>query len=187
MPAPGAGNIELPGSVDMYTFTGAAGQKVFVDQLTASSCSLTWSLTGPGRRHRARLPRASARDPGQITLGAAGTYTLKVLATGSTTGTYSFRITNVAPPQSFAYTVGATVVNGTPAAGAGNIEAPGSVDTYTFTAVAGQKVFVDQLHRVELLADVVADRPERRHRVRHPGHLRRPGPVHPGGAPARTR
>ena len=142
MPAAGAGNIELPGSVDTYTFTGAAGQKVFVDQLAASSCSLTWSLTGPGDA-TVMDSRGICADPGQITLGAAGTYTLKVLATGSTTGTYSFRITDVAAPQSFAYTVGTTVVNGTPAAGAGNLESPGSVDTYTFNVVAGQKVFVD--------------------------------------------
>ena len=142
VPAAGAGNIELPGSVDTYTFTGAAGQKVFVDQLAASSCSLTWSLTGPGDA-TVMDSRGICADPGQITLGAAGTYTLKVLATGSTTGTYSFRITDVAAPQSFAYTVGTTVVNGTPAAGAGNLESPGSVDTYTFNVVAGQKVFVD--------------------------------------------
>ena len=143
VPAAGAGNIELPGSVDTYTFTGTAGQKVFVDQLTASSCAPTWSLTGPGGA-TVLDPRGICADPGQITLGVAGTYTLSVLAAGSAVGTYSFRITNVAPPQAFAYTVNAIVVNGTPAAGAGNIEAPGSGDTYTFTVAAGQKVFVDQ-------------------------------------------
>ncbi len=142
VPAAGAGDIELPGSVDRYTFTGAAGQKVFVDQLFASSCSLTWSLTGPGDA-TVFDSRGLCSDPGQITLGAAGTYTLTVLAPGAATGTYSFRITNIAAPQAFAYTLGSTVSNGTPAAGAGNIEAPGSVDTYTFTVLAGQKVFVD--------------------------------------------
>ena len=74
-PAAGAGNIELPGSVDVYTFTGAAGQKVFVDQLAAASCSLTWSLTGPGGA-TVFASRGICADPGTFTLPTAGPYTL---------------------------------------------------------------------------------------------------------------
>ncbi|MGI8810033.1 MAG: Calx-beta domain-containing protein [Acidimicrobiales bacterium] len=146
VPAAGAGNIESPGSVDTYTFTATAGQKVFVDYLSASTCGLNWRLIGPANA-TVFASRAICSDPGQLTLAAAGTYTLTVdTPTGSATvGTYSFRITDVPGAQTFPYTVGNTVSNGVPAAGAGNIESPGSVDTYTFTATAGQKVFVDYL------------------------------------------
>ena len=165
LPAAGAGNIELPGSVDRYTFTGAAGQKVFVDQLAAASCSLTWSLTGPGGA-TVFASRGICADPGKFTLAAAGTYTLSVAATGGATGTYSFRITNVAAPQTFAYTVGATVSDGVPAAGAGDIELPGSVDTVHVHRRGRPEGVRRSALRVELLADVVADGSGRRHRVR---------------------
>ncbi len=144
VPAAGAGNIELPGSVDTYTFTATAGQKVFVDWTTATSCFLNWRMGGPAAAV-VFASRGICADPGPFTLATAGTYTLTVdtLLTSAAVGTYGFRITTVAAPQSFAYTLASTVSNGVPAAGAGNIELPGSVDTYTFTATAGQKVFVD--------------------------------------------
>ncbi|MGI8806942.1 MAG: hypothetical protein ACR2KK_03700, partial [Acidimicrobiales bacterium] len=146
VPAAGAGNIETPGAVDTYTFTGTAGQKVFVDYITPSACGLNWRLTGPANA-TVFASRGICSDPGQFTLATAGTYTITVdtSTTSSATGTYSFRITNVPGPQSFTYAVGNTVSNGVPAAGAGNIETPGAVDIYTFTAPAGQKVFVDYL------------------------------------------
>ena len=95
-PGPGAGNIELPGSIDTYTFTAAGGQTVFVDQLSATSCALSWSLTGPGGVTVFESQDICA-DPGQFTLPAGGTYTLSVAGTGSATGTYSFRIDTVPP------------------------------------------------------------------------------------------
>ena len=143
-PAPGAGNIELPGGFDRYTFTATAGQRVFADRL-AGPCTVNWRLEGPGGP---AFPsrRLCDPDPGQLVLGA-GTYTITVdtPTTSDATGTYSFRITNVPGPQSFTYEVGTTVSDGQPAAGAGNIEMPGAVDRYSFTATAGQRVLIDRL------------------------------------------
>ena len=65
VPAAGAGNIEAAGASDTYTFTGTAGQKVFVDQLSATSCSLTWSLTGPGGA-TVFASRGICGDPGHV-------------------------------------------------------------------------------------------------------------------------
>ena len=143
-PAPGAGNIELPGGFDRYTFTATAGQRVFADRL-AGACTLNWRLEGPAGSGFASRRLCDA-DPGQLTL-SAGAYTITVdTAAGSTaTGTYSFRITSVPDPQSFTYSLGTTVSDGQPAAGAGNIEMPGAIDRYSFTATAGQRVFVDRL------------------------------------------
>lgn len=48
--------------------------------------------------------------------------------------------------QTFDYTIGNTVSNGVPAPGAGNIETPGAIDAYRFTASANQRVFVDIIY-----------------------------------------
>jgi hypothetical protein len=76
-------------------------------------------------------------------LTAGGNYTLIVDGDGETVGTYSFKLWNVPAAQSFAYTIGNTISNGVPGAGAGNIETPGVEDRYTFTATAGQRIYFD--------------------------------------------
>ena len=47
------------------------------------------------------------------------------------------------PSPEYAIAVGDTVSDGVPGVGAGNIETPGAFDVYTFTASAGQNVFID--------------------------------------------
>ena len=97
VPAAGAGNLETPGAVDTYTFTGTAGQTVFVDYIAPSPCRLTWRLVGPSNA-TVFASRGICADPGQFTLPTAGTYTLTVDTpiTSATIGTYSFQIANVA-------------------------------------------------------------------------------------------
>jgi hypothetical protein len=51
----------------------------------------------------------------------------------------------VPPPQTFTISIGDTVSDGVPAAGAGRIETPGVKDVYTFSASAGQKVLFSLL------------------------------------------
>ncbi|BCX48174.1 hypothetical protein HAHE_20820 [Haloferula helveola] len=145
-PGPGAGNIETPGAFDHYTFTGAAGQKVFVDSLGFSGLNLIdFKLFDPSDS----LVFSSAfglSDVGTLELPETGTYRLEVGEAGSDrTGTYSIAITEVPPPDVFGIAIGDTVSNGIPAAGAGNIEAPGAFDHYTFAGTAGQKIFIDQV------------------------------------------
>jgi hypothetical protein len=77
-------------------------------------------------------------DPGLITLDRSDTYGLYVgNQTGPATGTYSFKIWSVAPPDEFSISIGDSVSRDTPGTGAGFIETPGAQDIYTFTGTAG--------------------------------------------------
>jgi hypothetical protein len=147
VPAPGAGNIETPATEDRYTFTvlaADAGKNVFFDALPPVGCTnaIRWQLLKPSSAQI--FESGVCSDVGQVAL-TAGTYTLRVFTINPSdaTGTYSFRILKVPPPQPFAYTVGNTVSNGVPGPGAGNLEVPGAEDRYTFTATAGQKITAD--------------------------------------------
>jgi hypothetical protein len=146
-PNSGAGNIETPGAIDTYTFTATAGQQIFLDALSSSVSrgNLDWKIIDPnGTQLRTD---AFFQDSGPITLSTTGTYSLSIFGTydNDEVGTYSFKLWNVPAPQQFAIAIGDTVSNGAPAAGAGNIETPGVVDRYTFTATAGQQVNFDAL------------------------------------------
>ena len=79
-------------------------------------------------------------------------YTLVLDGRGDATGTYSFT-TNFTVDESFSYVFGDTVSDGVPGSGAGNLETPGSTDTYSFTGTAGQSVFFDALAGSGTLAD----------------------------------
>ena len=58
-----------------------------------------------------------------------------------------------AADEFFGYALGDVVSDGVPSAGAGNIETPGSTDTYSFTGTAGQSVYFDALAGSGTLAD----------------------------------
>lgn len=146
-PGPGAGTIEEAYAQDVYSFTAAAGQRIFFELQDVSDTltGVDWQMVGPDGRSVTGgvLGFNGVRGP---TLSLAGTYTIVVGDNDSTgTGTYGFRLTNPPSPQRFAIAVGATVSDGVPEAGAGNLEALAATDIYTFTATAGQLVFlVDQ-------------------------------------------
>ena len=152
IPSAGAGNIETPGATDTYTFTAAAGQAAYFDEMTGFGCNfgLRWRLLGPqGQQifdqYFASVEQCgSGPDAGLITLTNAGTYSLTVYGVLDYVEPYSFRIVPVVPQQ-FAISLGQTITNGVPAAGAGNIETPGATDTYTFTAAAGQMAYFDEM------------------------------------------
>ena len=145
VPAAGAGNIEVPGARDVYTFTATAGDVVFVDELTAVGTTLIdYVITGPLGAVVAS-DFLGAGDPGAITLDDTGTYTITVGEDDvDATGTYSFALSATPPDDVFAIAIGDTVSDGVPAAGAGNIEFPGGRDVYTFTANAGDVIFLDE-------------------------------------------
>jgi hypothetical protein len=142
VPAPGAGNLEEPGSVDIYTFDGAAGQEAIFDWLSGSNVLIGWALKAPGG---GVLFDTFLQDR-QVLLPSTGVYTLTVDGNQpDNTGTYSFRLLDVPAPQQFSISFGDTVAEGTPAPGAGELEAPGAVDVYTFDGAAGQEAIFDRL------------------------------------------
>lgn len=142
VPAPGAGNLEAGGSVDVYTFAATAGDAVILDALVGATVSFRWRLEGPGGD--VVFDTAYVDRPAE--LAETGTYSLTVYGTSPTVvGTYSFRLLAVPPAQHFAIAFGDTVSDGVPDAGAGNIESPGAVDVYSFEGQVGQTVVLDAL------------------------------------------
>ena len=139
VPAPGAGNIEEPGAIDRYTFTGIAGSIVYVDEI-GGECGIRWSCTTPSGAELFNDGAICSADPGEMTLPEDGTYTIEVFATGSVTGTYTFEIVSVAVPQIFVIDIDDVVSDGVPGPGAGNIEEPGSLDRYLVTRGPGEEV-----------------------------------------------
>jgi hypothetical protein len=151
VPAPGAGTIETPGASDVFTFNATAGESVYFDALTGNPCDprLRWKCVGPTNqvvfdRALAGSPGCGNGDPGTVSFQASGTYTLTVYGAVDPTGTYAFSVVPIVD-QSFALTLGQAVTNGIPGAGAGILETPGALDTYTFQATAGQSVYFDAL------------------------------------------
>ncbi|WP_162942139.1 hypothetical protein [Desertimonas flava] len=140
-PGPGAGDIEVPGARDVYTFAAAAGQVVVFDHLDGRNTAIRWTLVAPGG---AGLFDTFIGDR-QQTLPADGDYTLSVSGLNAdSTGTYSFSLT-VEAPQEFAIGVGDTVSDGAPGPGAGVLESAGAVDRYRFDGLAGQDLILDHL------------------------------------------
>ena len=146
VPALGAGNIEVPGAFDRYTFVATAGDVVFVDETfnSGSVLLLDYRILDPNGA-TVLTDFLGGSDPGAFTAALSGTYTISIGDPGDdATGTYAFTLHLVPADDTFAIALGDTVSDGVPAAGAGNVEVPGSFDVYTFTAAAGDVVFLDE-------------------------------------------
>jgi hypothetical protein len=144
VPAVGAGNIETAGVQDIYTFTVAPGQEVyFEDRGATPSGNIRYDVYDPEDNYLFGEWLNGGQDIGRQTLVSGGTYKLVVSGYANVTGTYSFKLWPVLTDQSFALNTGDTLTNGSPSAGAGNIESPGARDIYTFTAPPGQVVFFE--------------------------------------------
>ncbi|MEZ4731122.1 MAG: Ig-like domain-containing protein [Caldilineaceae bacterium] len=140
-PGAGAGNIETPGVKDIYHFTATPGQQIYFDVQQAIDAG--WQATDAAGAVLFDTCLGCG-DPGVKTLTLGGTYTITVgNDRGDGTGSYQFQIWNVPAAQIFTINVGDIIADGSPGAGAGNIETPGVKDIYHFTAVAGQQIYFD--------------------------------------------
>ncbi len=149
IPAPGAGRLEIAGTEDNYLFTAPAGQVVFFESLTQASAfknSLRWQLLKPSGV--AVFSSFFANTQGRTVLPEAGNYRLRIFTDNNDSrlsGAYSFQTRADVADQQFSLSVGASVSDGKPAVGAGNIETAGSTDTYLFSGRAGQFVVFESL------------------------------------------
>jgi RHS repeat-associated protein len=126
--------IQMPGQKVEYTFTAVAGQVVFLDLISSVTAGVRWTLQD--EHGRALLPTTSSlSDAGPFPL-AGGTYRLTVLGNGDAIQTYEFRVAEVIDDAPASVTIGDTV--------SGSIDVPGQQDLYTFSALAGQRIFLDQ-------------------------------------------
>ncbi|HEX5219805.1 MAG TPA: Ig-like domain-containing protein [Verrucomicrobiae bacterium] len=149
--APGAGDgrITVNTENDYYTFTGTAGQNVFVEEINAASAFagwLRWELKSPGNATVFSSYLDSNNDVGRRTLPETGTYSLRVwvgAANAAYVGSYSFRVRAIPADPTIAIQIGDTITNNVPEPGAGNIEVPGAWDVYTFNATNGQLAYFE--------------------------------------------
>ena len=89
VPGPGAGDLEGPGSTDVYSFAGTTGQGVSFDHLGGSNVALGWRLIAPDG---SELFDGFLGDR-ELVLPGTGPYSLVLRGNGpADSGTYSFRI-----------------------------------------------------------------------------------------------
>jgi hypothetical protein len=138
LPAAGAGNLETTASEDRYEFSTTSSGGVQVD---FSSCSaslggyVSWRLTNADTG--STVTSGVSCSSQLVSNVPAGHYRLAVWRTGAP-GTYRLSISAQPPPDVFALTAPATVSDGVPSGGAGNLETTSSQDHYNFsTTTAG--------------------------------------------------
>jgi len=153
VPAAGAGNIEVPGAWDYYTFNGTNGQLAYFEIINTASAfqgNLYCELKSPSSNTVFASYITGGNHLGRKVLSEAGTYRMRVFVQSNNTnhvGMYSIRIRPIAADQYFAIQPGDTVTNNVPAVGAGNIEMPGAQDLYVFNATAGQSLSFEAISR----------------------------------------
>jgi tRNA A-37 threonylcarbamoyl transferase component Bud32 len=126
--------IASPGVHHVYTFTATAGQSVFFQFKPGSGVTTVDArLTDPVDRQVFRACLCS--DPGVKTLQRPGTYTLTIGSDReAATGTYQFWLWDVPPPKVMPSAFDTAIADAVPSPGAKNV--------YTFSANAGQVVYV---------------------------------------------
>ncbi|MDZ4755704.1 MAG: hypothetical protein SGJ09_00400 [Phycisphaerae bacterium] len=144
IPGTGAGNLETPGSIDVYALNVVFPTTVYFDELRGN-CSIFWGAVDPNSTSLFANNVICVTDPGTFTLLSPGVHLITVKSPSGGIGTYAFRVIESMPPQLFDIALGDIVANGIPAAGAGNIEQPGSLDVYRFDAEAGDVVCFDEI------------------------------------------
>ena len=139
--------MTTPGETDLYTFSLASPQVLYLDaQGDCGGTLIRWALLGSDGAQvpsDAGIPDSAACfDLGTYSL-PAGNYTVGFRTTDGPAPTASSS-GRWLPTQTFPIAVGQTVSTGQPAAGAGEITTPGEVD-YTFSLGSLQTVVLDAL------------------------------------------
>jgi hypothetical protein len=148
LPALGAGNIEVAGAQDIYTFNATAGQSLSFEAISRSAAFNNWLHWEVRTPSGALLFANYFTDGGRKTMPETGTYTIRVsVGTSNPTylGNYAFRIYTLPGDVRLNIAKGDVISDGVPVSGAGRIDEPGGLDTYTFSGIAGQRVNFDQL------------------------------------------
>jgi hypothetical protein len=149
-PEAGAGRLDDGDEVDVYRFSAAAGQLVFLEEISGDENFegwLLWELRAPSGE-KVVGGYVDSTSHGRVKLEEAGTYQLRVFLENrqpSYLGAYSLAIHAIPADQTFPIAIGDTVSAGQPGDGAGVIEVAGAEDVYTFSGTAGQLVFFEEV------------------------------------------
>jgi RHS repeat-associated protein len=128
------GKIASAGQRDDYTFAVSAGQIVYLQALGPCVTGLDWALLRPDGS--VDTYNATCHDIARQVLGSAGTWTVRVSASGAgasgATGAYSFTVWAVPATTTSSMSLGQAV--------SGSIDSIGQWHDYTFSVSAGQIV-----------------------------------------------
>ncbi|MEQ8674573.1 MAG: hypothetical protein RLP44_23785 [Aggregatilineales bacterium] len=135
----GSGEIEQSGAVDVYTFTLADPQTIYLGgQTITDGVNLAWSLKSEdGAVIFEDRGLWSGNDPGEYALDA-GTYQVFVFGEQGQIGAYEIIVRDAIADQSFEGT-------GLNESYAGTIDAPEQQQTYTITLPAFTTIYVDSI------------------------------------------
>jgi hypothetical protein len=138
-----SGTIGFAAETDLFTFNATAGQRIVFtmsDVSASGALSPAVSITGPGSSTVVGSASGTGEAFVEFTAATSGTFTASARGAGNTTGAYKVRLVNMT-----------TAVNADPHDGhggliatgttkAGSINDFGDIDTFRFTANAGQRV-----------------------------------------------
>src|SRR5690606_20784050 len=82
VPGPGAGNLESPGSIDVYTFTITRETEVYFDEISGG-CGIVWRAEAPDGTALFDNNFICSADPGVYVLAQVGTYSIEVYSNAS--------------------------------------------------------------------------------------------------------
>ena len=123
-----SGTIALPGETHTYTFPGTPGRRLYLDSLEADALQMNLTLISPAGAIVSQ--RNDDSDFGPFVLSETGNYSILLNGSGSTTGTYQFRILDLdAAP---ALTLG-TILSG-------QLSPPLACNIYQFSGKRGQRI-----------------------------------------------
>ncbi|PHR92220.1 MAG: hypothetical protein COA78_33630, partial [Blastopirellula sp.] len=130
-----SGEIAVANELDQYEFTMGSQTLLYFDSLT-SNFNLNWTLTGPSGTvvaDRSFLYSDAVSISEPAIYAFAGSYVLTVFGSGSTTGAYDFRLSDLAAATE--------ITPGTPVSG--DLNPSNETDLYRFNASAGDQFYFD--------------------------------------------
>jgi hypothetical protein len=130
-----SGATSAIGEWDQYSFNATAGDIVYLDALGDCVDDLWWRLLRPDGAMTTF--QTICTDIGRRVLDVDGDWAIEIYSDGQASGAYSFATIAVPDVDVRAVTVGETVTAATGAIG--------EWDRYTFTATAGEIVYLDAL------------------------------------------
>ena len=115
----------------VYSFLGAAQERIFLDNETASGVAVNFVLIKPDG---GQMFNINYNDSGPLTLTESGTYYLLAVGASTSPLNYEFRLTDTAyEPITFGTTTSGTVTTATQS------------DIYSFTGTAGERTYFEEL------------------------------------------
>ncbi|BAS59966.1 YD repeat protein (plasmid) [Leptolyngbya boryana NIES-2135] len=127
--------INAAGQIDEFTFTGVAGQRLYIDPLRFSGNASDWQIEVYSPSNRRVLSVTTLAENQLLALTEAGNYRVRVSQRYGNTGSYGFSIIDIVQTPVL---VPEKVVQGK--------LTPGSEDDlFRFTGRKGQRVFIDKL------------------------------------------